>query len=106
MQGKMERNRNRAHAERLESRPRESAATYPVGETCLRTGWTREEIGALFELPFTELVYRATEVHRTRFDPAEVHLSTLLSIKTGGCAEDYGYCSQSVTADAGVRRPS
>jgi biotin synthase len=67
-----------------------------------RTDWTRAEIAALFELPFTELVYRAAETHRARFDPAEVQLSTLLSIKTGGCAEDCGYCAQSVKADAGV----
>jgi biotin synthase len=68
-----------------------------------RTDWTREEIAALFDLPFTELVYRAAEVHRQSFDPAEVQLSTLLSIKTGGCVEDCGYCSQSVSANSGVK---
>jgi len=68
-----------------------------------RTDWTRDEIAALFDLPFTELVYRAAEVHRAGFDPAEVQLSTLLSIKTGGCVEDCGYCSQSVKADSGVK---
>jgi len=68
-----------------------------------RTDWTREEIAALFDLPFTELVYRAAEVHRQSFDPAEVQLSTLLSIKTGGCQEDCGYCSQSVSANSGVK---
>jgi biotin synthase len=68
-----------------------------------RTDWTREEIAALFDLPFTELVYRAAEVHRTSSDPAEVQLSTLLSIKTGGCVEDCGYCSQSVSANSGVK---
>jgi len=68
-----------------------------------RTDWTRDEIAALFDLPFTELVYRAAEVHRASFDPAEVQLSTLLSIKTGGCVEDCGYCSQSVKADSGVK---
>jgi biotin synthase len=67
-----------------------------------RNDWTRAEIAALFELPFTELVYRAAEVHRASFDPAEVQLSTLLSIKTGGCAEDCSYCSQSASAAAGV----
>jgi len=71
--------------------------------TTPRTDWTRDEIAALFDLPFTELVYRAAEVHRQSFDPAEVQLSTLLSIKTGGCAEDCGYCSQSASADAGVK---
>ena len=68
-----------------------------------RNDWTREEISALFDLPFTELVFRAAEVHRESFDPAEVQLSTLLSIKTGGCVEDCGYCSQSVSANSGVK---
>ena len=68
-----------------------------------RTDWARDEIAALFELPFTELVFRAAEVHRRSFDPAEVQLSTLLSIKTGGCAEDCGYCSQSASASSGVK---
>ena len=69
-----------------------------------RTDWTRAEIAALFDLPFTELVFRAAQVHRAAgFDPAEVQLSTLLSIKTGGCAEDCGYCSQSASASSGVK---
>ena len=71
--------------------------------TQARNDWTREEIAALFDLPFTELVFRAAEIHRQSFDPAEVQLSTLLSIKTGGCVEDCGYCSQSVKADSGVK---
>ncbi|MDE8654370.1 biotin synthase BioB [Novosphingobium album (ex Liu et al. 2023)] len=68
-----------------------------------RTDWTREEIAALFDLPFTELVFRAAEVHRRFHRPDEVQLCTLLSIKTGGCQEDCGYCAQSVHADAGVK---
>ena len=68
-----------------------------------RTDWTRDEIAALFNLPFTELVFRAAEVHRAHHAADEVQLSTLLSIKTGGCVEDCGYCSQSVKADAGVK---
>jgi biotin synthase len=68
----------------------------------MRTDWTREEIAALFDLPFTELVFRAAEVHRAHHAPSEVQLCTLLSIKTGGCPEDCGYCSQSVKADSGV----
>jgi biotin synthase len=68
-----------------------------------RTDWTREEIAALFDLPFTELVFRAATVHRAHHAPDEVQLCTLLSIKTGGCAEDCGYCSQSVHADSGVK---
>ena len=59
--------------------------------TAPRTDWTRDEIAALFDLPFTELVFRAATVHRERFAADEVQLSTLLSIKTGGCAEDCGY---------------
>ncbi len=68
-----------------------------------RTDWTREEIAALFDLPFTELVFRAAEVHRANHRANEVQLSTLLSIKTGGCVEDCGYCSQSVSANSGVK---
>ncbi|MXP40098.1 biotin synthase BioB [Altererythrobacter soli] len=68
----------------------------------VRTDWTREEIAALFDLPFTELVFRAAEVHRAHHAAGEVQLCTLLSIKTGGCPEDCGYCSQSVKADSGV----
>lgn len=70
--------------------------------TSIRTDWTREEIAALFDLPFTELLFRAATVHRENHPPAEVQLCTLLSIKTGGCPEDCGYCSQSVKADSGV----
>ena len=68
----------------------------------VRTDWTRDEIAALFDLPFTELLFRAAEVHRAHHKPDEVQLCTLLSIKTGGCPEDCGYCSQSVKADSGV----
>jgi biotin synthase len=67
-----------------------------------RTDWTRAEIAALFDLPFTELLFRAAEVHRAHHAADEVQLCTLLSIKTGGCPEDCGYCSQSVKADSGV----
>ena len=68
----------------------------------LRTDWTRTEIAALFNLPFTELVFRAAEVHREHHAADQVQLCTLLSIKTGGCPEDCGYCAQSTSADAGV----
>jgi biotin synthase len=67
-----------------------------------RHDWTRAEVEALFEQPFPELVFRAASVHRTWFDPAEVQLSQLLSVKTGGCAEDCGYCSQSGRFDTGL----
>ena len=70
--------------------------------TDIRTDWTREEIAGLFDLPFTELLFRAATVHREYHPPEQVQLCTLLSIKTGGCPEDCGYCSQSVKADSGV----
>ncbi len=68
----------------------------------VRTDWTREEIAALFDLPFTELLFRAAETHRAHHANGQIQLCTLLSIKTGGCPEDCGYCSQSVKADSGV----
>lgn len=68
----------------------------------VRTDWTRPEIGALFDLPFDELVYQAATVHRAHHAVGQIQLCTLLSIKTGGCPEDCGYCSQSVKADSGV----
>jgi biotin synthase len=61
-----------------------------------------QEVVALFEAPFTELVYRAASVHRQHFDPAAVQLSTLLSVKTGGCPEDCAYCPQSRRYSTGV----
>lgn len=68
----------------------------------VRTDWTRPEIAALFDLPFDELVYQAATVHRANHAAGQIQLCTLLSIKTGGCPEDCGYCSQSVKADSGV----
>ena len=68
----------------------------------VRTDWTREEIAALFDLPFDELVYQAATVHRAHHAVGQIQLCTLLSIKTGGCPEDCGYCSQSVKANSGV----
>lgn len=69
----------------------------------IRTDWTRPEIAALFDLPFDELVYRAQTIHRAHHAAGQVQLCTLLSIKTGGCPEDCGYCSQSVKANSGVQ---
>ncbi|VAW82011.1 Biotin synthase [hydrothermal vent metagenome] len=68
----------------------------------LRFDWRQDEIQALFELPFNDLMYRAQQVHRQHFDPNEVQVSTLLSIKTGGCPEDCGYCPQSVHHETAV----
>jgi len=64
--------------------------------------WTREAVRGLLDLPFAELVFRAASVHRAHFDPARVQISTLLSIKTGGCPEDCAYCPQSAAHEAGV----
>ncbi len=66
--------------------------------------WTTEAVEALFALPFNDLIYQAASVHRAHFDPNAVQLSTLLSVKTGGCSEDCGYCSQSARYDTGVAR--
>jgi len=62
--------------------------------TEIRSSWTSEEIGAIYHLPLLELVYQAGTVHRAHHDPREVQVSSLLSIKTGGCPEDCGYCPQ------------
>src|SRR5205085_8895751 len=64
--------------------------------------WTVDAVRALVELPFNELVFRAQAVHREHFDPTLVELATLLSVKTGGCPEDCGYCPQSVHYDTGI----
>ena len=69
----------------------------------LRFDWTRADIATLFELPFNDLLFRAQQVHREHFDPNEVQVSTLLSIKTGGCPEDCGYCPQSVHHEVPVQ---
>jgi biotin synthase len=67
-----------------------------------RPVWTIAEIEALFELPFNDLLARAQQVHRAHFDPNEVELATLLSVKTGGCPEDCGYCPQAARYHTGV----
>ena len=69
----------------------------------IRHDWTREEALALFALPFPDLLHRAGEAHRERFDPTEVQVSTLLSIKTGGCPEDCAYCPQSARYSTGLK---
>ncbi|MAL27695.1 MAG: biotin synthase BioB [Croceicoccus sp.] len=74
-----------------------------MSDGTLRNDWTREEIASIFDLPITELLFRAATIHREYHNPDEVQLCTLLSIKTGGCAEDCGYCSQSVSANSGVK---
>jgi biotin synthase len=73
------------------------------GDGVVRHDWTTMEIRALFALPFPDLMFQAQTIHRMHFDPAEVQISTLLSIKTGGCPEDCAYCPQSVHYDTGVK---
>jgi biotin synthase len=68
----------------------------------IRTDWRLEEVETLFRLPFNDLLFQAHSTHRQFFDPNEVQISTLLSIKTGGCPEDCAYCPQSVRYDTGV----
>src|SRR3954454_9654077 len=69
----------------------------------LRYDWTRAEIAALFGSPFPELMFRAQAAHRLFFDPAEVQIATLLSIKTGASPEDCAYCPQSAHHDTGLK---
>ncbi|HVT23329.1 MAG TPA: biotin synthase BioB, partial [Rhizomicrobium sp.] len=78
-------------------------APSPSFDAVPRHDWTREELRALFALPFPELLFRAQSVHRMHFDPREVQISTLLSIKTGGCPEDCAYCPQSASYETGVK---
>jgi biotin synthase len=66
--------------------------------------WSVKRVTALFEVPFNDLLYQAQSVHRRHFDPNAVQVSTLLSIKTGGCPENCGYCSQSAHHSTGVAR--
>lgn len=68
-----------------------------------RDDWTRAEVEGLFDLPFSELIFQAAGIHRAWFDPTEIQLSQLLSVKTGGCVEDCGYCSQSAHFDTGLK---
>src|SRR5512134_502954 len=77
-------------SEALESDPQTARHREPPAAR-----WRVDDIQALFELPFNDLLYRAQQVHRAHHDPNAVQLSTLLSIKTGGCPEDCGYCPQS-----------
>ncbi len=69
----------------------------------VRHDWSDAEVRAIFSLPFPELIFRAQSIHRLHFDPRAVQISTLLSIKTGGCPEDCAYCPQSAHYDTGVK---
>ncbi|MBI5438597.1 MAG: biotin synthase BioB [Nitrosomonadales bacterium] len=74
----------------------------PINQVTTTQRWNVPDVEALFKLPFADLLYRAQQTHRAHFDPNAVQLSTLLSIKTGGCTEDCGYCPQSAFHSAGV----
>ncbi len=81
----------------------ESPRLSPANAGLVRNDWTRAEVRALFALPFPELMFQAAHIHRMHFDPSEVQISTLLSIKTGGCPEDCAYCPQAARYDTGVK---
>jgi biotin synthase len=69
----------------------------------IRRNWGRVEAEALYDLPFADLMFRAQSIHREHFDPNHVETASLLSIKTGGCPEDCGYCSQSAHYETGLK---
>ena len=77
--------------------PGVAADSAPVQER-----WTAQHVETLFDSPFNDLLHRAHSVHRSHFDPNAVQLSTLLSVKTGGCPEDCGYCPQAARYHTGV----
>ena len=90
------------------SAPQEHSDNVPApapnsGSNEPRHTWTQAEAEALFALPFNDLIFRAQTAHRQWFDSNEVQKSTLLSIKTGGCPEDCGYCSQSAKFETGIK---
>jgi biotin synthase len=97
---------SRGSAQLAHAEPRISEVALPAqhshsGEA--RTDWTREEVAAIYGMPFTELLFRAASVHRANFDPLEVQRCTLLSVKTGGCTEDCKYCAQSTRHSTAVK---
>ncbi len=81
----------------------ESSAPY-VASPNVRHDWTLDEVLALFRLPFIDLLYRAQTIHRAHFDPNAVQISTLLSIKTGGCPEDCATAPRALTTGPGWPR--
>jgi len=88
----------------METKPMniQSACLSEKSEIVVRHDWSRDEVRAIYELPFNELLFQAHSLHRQYFDPNAVQVSTLLSIKTGGCPEDCNYCPQSVHYDTGL----
>jgi biotin synthase len=75
----------------------------PESHIAVKPRWSRAEVAALLAMPFPELIFRAQSVHREHFDPTRVQISTLLSIKTGGCPEDCGYCPQAAGYETGTK---
>jgi biotin synthase len=86
----------------MELRTPHSGATSQTADRMMRHDWSREEAQALYEAAFNDLLFKAHTIHRRYFDPNAVQRSRLLSIKTGGCAEDCGYCSQSAHHASGL----
>jgi biotin synthase len=82
---------------------REPSSSAKSAEPGVREQWSPESVAALFEAPFADLMFRAQTVHRQHFDPNRVQISQLVSIKTGGCPENCGYCSQSAHYKTGVK---
>ncbi|WP_198243436.1 biotin synthase BioB [methane-oxidizing endosymbiont of Gigantopelta aegis] len=77
--------------------------SFPADVSVIRHDWQLDEIKALFNLPFNDLIFQAQSLHRQYFDPNEIQISSLLSIKTGSCSEDCGYCPQSARYDADLQ---
>jgi biotin synthase len=75
-----------------------------LNQASIRHDWTIEEVNALFEMPFNDLMFQSQTIHRQNFDPNQVQVSTLLSIKTGACPEDCKYCPQSARYDTGLEK--
>ncbi len=81
----------------------EGTLAQAAAPAAIRNDWTREQVADLFAMPFMDLLFKAQTLHRHYFDANEVQISTLLSIKTGGCPEDCGYCPQSASFDTGLK---
>ena len=69
----------------------------------LRHDWRRSEVAELFAMPFNDLLFKAQSIHRVNFDPNEIQVSTLLSIKTGACPEDCKYCHRALVMTLGLK---
>jgi biotin synthase len=90
-------------ADPVATTPRPQPAAAPDRDPDVRHDWTREQASDVYRQPFNDLLFRAQTIHRRHFDPNRVQKSTLSNIKTGGCAEDCAYCSQSSRYDTGLK---